>query len=224
MTHHEQPAGPAARMPWPLYIATGNAGKRRDFAAAAELSGFSILPLPGLGRIPEPPEDQPTFAGNARGKAIYYSSMLPGQLVLADDSGLEAAGLGGAPGVRSARYAADGCFAPPGLTPDARNNLRLLRELTGVANRSARYVCALAAARDACIIAVAEGSVEGQILTAPRGGGGFGYDPLFYLPALGCTMAELSGEEKWKLSHRGRAFRALLPLLQNVLQSGPASH
>lgn len=201
-------------MPLTLYIATGNAGKLKEFAEAAGPSGARVLPLPGLEGIPTPREDQPTFAGNARAKAVYYSSTLPGAVVLADDSGLEAVGLGGAPGVRSARYAADAGFAPPGLTTDASNNLLLLRELAGVADRGARYVCALAAARDAQVIALAEGTVEGRILAAPQGGGGFGYDPLFYLPERGCSMAELSGEEKWTLSHRGRAFRALLPLLQ----------
>jgi XTP/dITP diphosphohydrolase len=138
--------------------------------------------------------------------------------VLADDSGLEVDILNGAPGVRSARFAADS-----GLTdsPDANdntdvwNNMVLLQRLAGVppALRAARYRCVLVAARDGAPLHSAEGTVEGVILEAPRGTGGFGYDPLFYLPALELTMAELNLETKNPLSHRGRAFAALLPLL-----------
>ena len=197
-----------------LYAATSNPGKLRDFAAAAAKEiDASIQPLPGLDRIAPPAEDEPTFEGNARTKAIYYSRFLPGAIVVADDSGLEVDALGGEPGVRSARYAADAGFVPRSDTNiDQRNNLYLLTRLEGVpANqRSGRYRCALAAARDGECVHTADGSVEGQILTAPRGNGGFGYDPLFYLPEVGKTMAEIDLATKHKLSHRGRALRALL--------------
>jgi XTP/dITP diphosphohydrolase len=206
-----------------LYAATTNPGKLRDFSIAAA-DGIRIDSLPHLETIPAPEEDQPTFAGNACLKAAYYSRSAPGLLVLADDSGLEVDALHGAPGVRSARYAQDARYQPPdpqlapGLSTDARNNLYLLERLAGITDRTARYHCVLALARDGEILATADGSVEGQILNAPQGTGGFGYDPLFFLPALNRTMAEISLEEKHTLSHRGRAFRALLPhLLQLAL-------
>ena len=197
-----------------LDAATSNPGKLRDFAAAAaEERDVSIRPLPGLDRIPPPPEDEPTFEGNARTKAIYYSRFLPGAIVLADDSGLEVDALDGEPGVRSARFAADAGFVTyTGTNTDQRNNLYLLTRLEDVptAQRNARYRCVLAAARDGECLLTAEGSVSGQILTASRGEGGFGYDPLFYLPDLGKTMAEIDLAAKHQLSHRGRALRALL--------------
>jgi XTP/dITP diphosphohydrolase len=201
-------------MPRTLYVATTNPGKLRDFNVAASAHSALILPLPGLAAIDPPSEDAPTFEGNARDKAIYYSRFLPGEIVLADDSGLEVDHLRGAPGVRSARYAADAGFrAVPAV--DANNNLCLLQQLAGVpgAERGARYRCALAAARDGSELLTTQGAVQGRILTAPRGTGGFGYDPLFYLPALDRTMAELDDDTKWSLSHRGHAFRALLDRL-----------
>lgn len=204
-----------------LYAATTNAGKLRDFSVAAAESGIVIEPLPDLQSIPAPNEDQPTFAGNARLKAEYYSRIADEQgeplLVLADDSGLEVDALKGEPGVRSARFALDAGYAPPlaqaAATTDVRNNLYLLERMEGIAHRTARYRCVLALARAGEVLAAADGTVEGEILTAPRGCGGFGYDPLFYLPAHGHTLAEISLEEKHTLSHRGRAFRALLPQL-----------
>ncbi len=198
-----------------LYIATSNPGKLRDFAAAAT-PGISIAPLPNLQEIPAPTEDEPTFEGNARLKAIYYSNLAHGKVVIADDSGLEVDALHGAPGVRSARYAEDHHFhGPSSSTPDERNNLCLLQALQNTFNeyRNARYHCVLAAARDGKILATASGKVEGQILRNPRGIEGFGYDPLFYLPERGKTMAELSPETKLSFSHRGRAFKALLDSL-----------
>jgi XTP/dITP diphosphohydrolase len=201
-----------------LYAATTNPGKLRDFSAAAAESGVSIATLPGLEAIPAPDEDQPTFAGNARLKAAYYSRVAAKQgnpvLVLADDSGLEVDALQGEPGVRSARYAQDGEFEDPAAsTTDERNNLYLLARMADVTRRQARYRCVLALARRGEILCTADGSAEGTILTAARGTGGFGYDPLFYLPELRRTMAEISLEEKHAVSHRGRAFRALLPQL-----------
>jgi XTP/dITP diphosphohydrolase len=197
-----------------LYVASTNPGKLRDFSLAASRHGIEILPLPGLKSIAAPAEDAPTFADNASEKAIYYSRFLPGEMVLADDSGLEVYFLQGAPGVRSARFAADTGFREAN-TPDANNNLFLLQQLGGVADseRGARYRCALAVAQDGVPVIVAEGAVEGRILSAPRGNGGFGYDPLFYVPALDRTMAEIDDQARWTHSHRGQAFRALLEVL-----------
>jgi XTP/dITP diphosphohydrolase len=208
-----------------LFVATTNPGKLRDFAYAAEgylhasaadreaAERIDLEPLPGLEAIPAPPEDEPTFAGNAREKAVYYSRLAAGMLVLADDSGLEVTCLGDAPGVRSARYADDLRFpsAPPSTT-DERNNAALLRELDGVPERcrQGRYRCALVLARDGEVLATADGGVEGSILTAPRGDGGFGYDPLFLVGELDRTMAELGPAARMSVSHRGRALRKLL--------------
>lgn len=201
-----------------LYAATTSAGKLRDFRTAARAYAVSIEPLPGIADIPAPEEDGDTFLANAATKAVYYSRFAPGELVVADDSGLEVDALGGAPGVRSARYAADAGLVD---SPDANdntdvwNNMLLLQKLDGIpaALRTARYHCTLVAARDGEIFQVADGSVEGTILEAPRGTGGFGYDPLFYLPELGKTMAEIDLETKLSHSHRGRAIAALLPML-----------
>jgi XTP/dITP diphosphohydrolase len=194
-----------------LYVASTNPGKLRDFALAAAAHGMLILPLPGLDAIEPPPEDALTFEDNAREKAIYYSWFLPGEIVLADDSGLEVDILKGAPGVRSARYAADAGFRAA-ATDDVNNNLFLLQQLAGVPDdeRGGRYRCVLAAAQDSTSLVTAHGTVEGRILAAARGSGGFGYDPLFYLPALERTMAEIDDQTKWTHSHRGHAFRALL--------------
>jgi XTP/dITP diphosphohydrolase len=188
-----------------LYVASSNPGKLRDFALAAARHNLAVLPLPGLDGIVAPAEDALTFEGNAREKAIYYSRFLPGEMVLADDSGLEVDYLQGAPGVRSARFAADA-----GVEVD--NNQFLLQQLAGVAEseRGACYQCVLAVSRDGTVLQTAKGTVEGRILAAPRGSGGFGYDPLFYLPALERTMAEISDEARWAHNHRGHAFRALL--------------
>jgi XTP/dITP diphosphohydrolase len=204
-----------------LYIATSNPGKLRDFAAAAAVANpnsITIEPLPNLKEIPAPPEDEPTFEGNARLKAIYYSHHAPGNIVIADDSGLEVDALQGAPGVRSARYAEDMNFpGPPTATLDARNNLSLLHALSKIpAPYKARYRCVLAAARDGEILSTADGAVEGEILLTPRGTEGFGYDPLFFLPTQNKTMAELDIATKLTFSHRGRAFAALLNALHSL--------
>ncbi|MGC2618953.1 MAG: non-canonical purine NTP pyrophosphatase [Acidobacteriaceae bacterium] len=207
-------------MPLTLYAATTNSGKLRDFSIAASecspSSGIVIVPLPNLHAIPAPEEDQPSFAGNARLKAEYYSRHTSGY-VLADDSGLEVDALHGEPGVRSARYAQDASFtSPTASTSDERNNLYLLHRMEGIVQRTARYHCVLALAQAGKTLFTADGTVEGTILLAPRGSGGFGYDPLFFLPELEATMAEISLEQKHTLSHRGRAFRALLPQLKNM--------
>jgi XTP/dITP diphosphohydrolase len=201
-----------------LYAASTSAGKLRDFRTAAQAYAVSIEPLPGIGDVPAPEEDGDTFLANAATKAVYYSRLAPGELVVADDSGLEVDALGGAPGVRSARYAADAGLVD---SPDANdntdvwNNMLLLQKLDGIPAtlRTARYHCTLVAARDGEISQVADGSVEGTILEAPRGTGGFGYDPLFYLPELGKSMAEIDLETKLLHSHRGRAIAELLAKL-----------
>ena len=202
-----------------LYAATTSQGKLRDFRIAGEAHNLEIEPLPGLATIPAPEEDGATFKANATLKAVYYSRFAPGSLVLADDSGLEVDALDGAPGVRSARFAADSGLVD---SPDANdntdvwNNMILLQRLAAVAagERTARYRCVLVAARDGVALHTAEGTVEGLILDAPSGTGGFGYDPLFYLPALESTMAELDLKTKHSLSHRGRAFAALVAMLE----------
>ena len=207
-----------------LYVATTSQGKLRDFNTAAQTSGIEIEPLTILATIPAPEETGATFAENAILKAIYYSCFAPAEIVLADDSGLEVDAIKGAPGVRSARFAADAGLADSPDAPldntDVWNNIVLLQKLAGVPSekRTARYRCVLAAARNGKIIQTAEGSVEGAILEAPRGTGGFGYDPLFYLPQLHRTMAEIDLETKLSLSHRGRALASLLPLLKLALE------
>src|SRR5579863_3751965 len=164
-------------MPLRLYVASTNHGKLRDFRTAAETHAVSIEPLPDLAHIEPPPEDGDTFAENATLKAVYYSQFAPGALVLADDSGLEVDALSGAPGVRSARFAADAGMVD---SPDANdntdvwNNIVLLQRLEAVPppRRTARYRCVLVAARDGKPTNQADGAVEGMILNAPRGTGG----------------------------------------------------
>jgi XTP/dITP diphosphohydrolase len=205
-------------VPVALYAATTNPGKLRDFSVAAADGGLSLEPLPNLRAIPAPEEHEPTFAGNARLKAEYYSRFSP-EIILADDSGLEVDALGGAPGVRSARFAEDAGYAPPDArTADARNNLFLLDRMHGRTVRTACYRCVLAVARAGVVLATGEGMVEGEILEAPLGRGGFGYDPLFWLEELQRTMAQISLDQKHLLSHRGRAFRDLLPRLKQALR------
>lgn len=198
-----------------LYVATTSKGKLRDFRTAAKTHAVSIELLPDLAKIEPPEEDGATFAENATIKAVYYSRFAPGELVLADDSGLEVDALDGAPGVRSARFAADaGLFDSPDANDntDVWNNMVLLQRLGDLPQeqRTARYRCVLVAARGGEPVYSAEGSVEGLILGAPRGTGGFGYDPLFYLPDLQRTMAEIDLQTKLSLSHRGRALASLL--------------
>ena len=202
-----------------LYAATTSQGKLRDFRTAATAHSVAIEPMPDLDSIAAPVEDGATFAANATLKAVYYSRFAPGELVLADDSGLEVDALSGAPGVRSARFAADcGLVDSPDANDntDVWNNMVLLQRLAGVPGprRTARYRCVLVVARNGQPLHTAEGTVDGLVLEAPRGTGGFGYDPLFFLPQLDSTMAEIDLETKLSLSHRGRAFAALLPLLR----------
>lgn len=195
-----------------VLIATSNPGKLRDFAGAAAALGVEIAPIPGFASLPPVVEDGLTFEANARKKAESYSRHAAGEIVLADDSGLEVDALGGAPGVHSARYAAETPHLAGANSDDEANNARLLRELKPIPpeKRTARFVCVIAAARDGQTLEVFRGQAEGMILDAPRGSNGFGYDPLFHFPQIKKTFAELSAEEKSKYSHRGAAFRKFL--------------
>jgi XTP/dITP diphosphohydrolase len=204
-------------IPGKIYVASSNPGKLRDFATAAAVFGVEIAVLPRVQEIAAPAEDGTTFEANARLKAEGYSRARPGLLVLADDSGLEVDALHGAPGARSARYADDAGFdVIDSEDADGRNNLYLLEQLRGHPRPwTARYRCVLALARDGVTLLTAAGAVEGEIIGEPHGTGGFGYDPLFWLPELGKTMAEIDLETKQRLSHRGRALQTLLRRIED---------
>jgi XTP/dITP diphosphohydrolase len=199
-----------------LYAATSNPGKLREFTAAAHPYNTAIEPLPNLAQIPEPIEDAPTLLGNAELKAVAYSLTLPHALVFADDSGLAVDVLDGRPGVRSARFADDCSFAIGQGLKDDRNNRCLLTLMPDTGSRTAHFLCALVLARDGEILLRAEGSVSGELLYRAQGDAGFGYDPLFLIPHLNQTFAELPPETKWQLSHRGQAFRNLLGQLPTL--------
>jgi XTP/dITP diphosphohydrolase len=199
-----------------LVVATANPGKLREFRSLLAGLPFELTSLTELG-LPPPEETGLTFLANATLKA-RHAARLSGSAAVADDSGLEVDALGGAPGIYSARYAGPGA-------DDAANNAKLMRALQGVPldARRARYRCALVfiEAADAPP-RVAEAAWEGFILDAPRGAGGFGYDPYFWLPELDRTAAELTPEEKNCLSHRGKAMRVLRELLtQPEAPGGP---
>ena len=195
-----------------VLIATSNAGKLRDFAGAARAHGVEISAIPNFANLPPVVEDGTTFEENARKKAQEYSLAVPETVVVADDSGLEIDALQGAPGVHSARYAAEEPHKAGANTDDDLNNERVLRELWGVLpeQRGGQFVCVLAAARDGQVLETFRGVARGRILEEPRGTNGFGYDPLFFFPSVGKTFAELSAEEKAHYSHRGEAFRKFL--------------
>jgi XTP/dITP diphosphohydrolase len=195
-----------------ILIATSNPGKLRDFAGAASALGIEIACIPNFASLPTVVEDGPTFEANACKKAESYSREVPAEIVLADDSGLEVEALKGAPGVHSARYAAEAPHLMNSNTDDEANNARLLRELKDVPQdkRNARFVCVIAAARNGQLLQVFRGEAEGLILNHPRGTNGFGYDPLFFFAQIKKAFAELSAEEKAQYSHRGAAFRQFL--------------
>ncbi len=196
----------------PIVVASRNPGKVREIAAVLAAHGFEAVGLDEVDAdrsIAEPAETGDTFAENARDKARYYARAT-GAWALADDSGLIVDALGGRPGVHSARYGAED--APPDADRpriDRANNDRLLRELTDVPDdaRTARFVCHLALSDGDETLLEAAGAVEGLILREPRGCNGFGYDPLFLVPALGLTAAEMPPEQKNAVSHRGLATR-----------------
>lgn len=191
-----------------LVLASGNPGKLTEFQVLAAGRALDLSLFTGYAGLPEFPEDAPTFAENAAGKALYYARHSD-ELVFADDSGLVVPSLGGAPGVLSARYAG------PRASSEARNT-KLLAEMRGKhgPQRAAFFVCVIALARQGRCQAVVSGKVDGEILEQPRGSGGFGYDPLFYFPPLGKSFAELNAVEKNEHSHRGNAFRRLLQALE----------
>jgi XTP/dITP diphosphohydrolase len=206
-----------------ILIATSNPGKVRDFAGAAQEHGVEIAGIPGFSSLPTVVEDGLTFEANARKKAEEYSLHVAGEIVVADDSGLEADALNGAPGVYSARYAASDLqnkepHEADENTDDEANNARVLRELKDVpaAQRTGRFICVLAAARDGETLATFRGTAEGIILEAGRGTNGFGYDPLFYFPQIEKTFAELSAQEKSHYSHRSKAFREFLEWCKDI--------
>lgn len=196
--------------PQKLILASGNPGKLREYEVLAVGQALALQSLPGFAAIPEFPENAPTFAENAAGKALYYSKHTDG-MVFADDSGLVVPALDGAPGVLSARYAG------LGASSDQRNE-KLLTALHGKAGaeRCAFFVCVIALALRGRCLAVVSGKVDGQILEGSRGAGGFGYDPVFYLPKLAKSFAELNAADKNQHSHRGNAFRRLMKILEAV--------
>jgi XTP/dITP diphosphohydrolase len=192
-----------------LLLASGNPGKLREFRQLCEPLGLTILPQSELG-IREAEEPHASFVENALAKA-RHASRASGLPAFADDSGICVAALGGAPGVHSARYAAVAEMATDRETQDARNNAKLIALLQGATDRRAHYTCVIVLTRhaDDPEPLIAEGRWEGEIIAAPRGDGGFGYDPYFLLPALSKTAAELPAQEKNRISHRGKALAAL---------------
>lgn len=197
-----------------LYSATTNRGKLREFRLAVERFGggaIELLPLAGMEGIPPCEETGDTFEQNAVQKALYYSQHAPG-LLFVDDSGLEAAALGGEPGVRSARFAGEGAG-------DRANNRLLLDRLAGVEDRTAQFVCVVAVAMNGRLLGTFRGAVEGRIADAERGSNGFGYDPLFLYPPFGCTFGEVTEERKLEVSHRAKALEQMVRWL---LRTGDA--
>ncbi len=192
-----------------LWLATTNAGKVREYRALAATAGLILETPPQMARLPAFPEDAPTFAENAAGKALHYSRLLEAP-VLAEDSGLVVPALGGAPGPRSARLA-----GPGASDADRIQKLLELLRARADADRSSRFVCVLALAEGGKIRAVFSDFVAGRILEAPQGESGFGYDPIFWYEPLGRSFAQLSLEEKNAVSHRGRAFRKLAAFLKS---------
>ncbi|MEZ5290062.1 MAG: non-canonical purine NTP pyrophosphatase [Vicinamibacterales bacterium] len=192
-----------------LRLATTNRHKVEEIRAMLEGVPVELLTLADAPPIAEPEETAETFEGNARLKGRYYAARLP-DVVVAEDSGLEIDALGGEPGVRSARF-----LRPNATYPERFDEiLRRLGDLEGRA-RSARFVCAMVAVRGADVLFETRGVVEGEIAAAPAGTGGFGYDPIFFVPALGRTLAE-AGDAKAAVSHRGQAVRALVRWLTEL--------
>jgi XTP/dITP diphosphohydrolase len=188
-----------------LFCASGNPGKLREFRLAAGHAPVEIELVPGYKQLEPCVEDGETFEANAILKARHYARHVTG-LLFADDSGLEVDALNGAPGVHSSR------FSGPNSTDESNNRL-LLGKLRGVTGRTARFVCAIALVEAGVLRGVWRGAVEGAILHETRGDGGFGYDPLFFCPQLSCTFGEAGASEKFAVSHRGQALRAMLAAL-----------
>lgn len=199
-----------------VLLASGNPGKWHEYRTLWEESrsagSFELGLLDGFRNIREFPEDAPTFAEIALGKALYYSRFSE-EFVFADDSGLVVDALAGRPGVHSARYAGPGA-ASEALIAKLSEELRR----AGAADRSAHFVCAIALARQGRAHAVVTARADGRILPEARGSAGFGYDPVFLFPPLGKTFAEMTGAEKNRHSHRGKAFRRLLTAIEEQLR------
>ena len=194
-----------------IILATGNRHKVEEITALLEGLPFKVTSLKDYPQVVMPEEDRDTFAGNAAKKAEAVSRAT-GEIVLADDSGLEVEALNGRPGVLSARYA--------GVSGnDEANNDLLLRELKDVPpeKRIAKFICAIAVAVPGDQTYIVEESCSGLITTGRRGNGGFGYDPLFYFEPAGRTFAEMPAEEKNKISHRGKALRRMRELIEKIL-------
>jgi len=187
-----------------LIVATNNAGKAREIKAMTE--GFEVLSLKDAGIVADVVEDGTTFLENAAKKATEISAMVDG-LVLADDSGMCVDGLGGAPGVYSARFSEEGT--------DAANNAKLIAAIKDMdeEQRRGRFVCAMVVAEGGEVIFSCEGKVEGVIIPEQRGDGGFGYDPMFYVKEYDKTFGELSADEKNLISHRANALKQVAEFL-----------
>lgn len=205
----------SAKMTQKLLVATHNPGKVAEYAAMLSDLDLAWLTLDDAGVTDDVPETGDTFYENAVLKAVAYARET-GLLTLADDSGLEVDALGGAPGVHTARYGG------PGLTHEERY-CRLLQALEGFPEeaRTARFRCVIVLADGAGqLLGTAEGVCEGRIAAEPQGEGGFGYDPVFFLPERSRTMAQVPAEVKNRISHRGRALQAIAPRLRAVLGDG----
>lgn len=203
-----------------LLLATTNPGKLREIRAVLAGLDIAVRALADYPAVAEPEETGRTFGENARAKALYYAGAT-GALVVAEDSGLEIDALDRAPGVYSARFGAE--QAP--TYPEKFELIYRLLEERHAPESAARFVCALALARPGEIVFQARGTIEGRISSPPRGDGGFGYDPIFYYPPFGCTLAEVPPDRKSSVSHRGQAFTMLREFLQTwgaVDAGGPA--
>ena len=202
-----------------ILVATTNPGKVRELRSmlGGEVEWKSLADFPGVGEVEE---DGSTFAENARKKATEYARAT-GLWTLADDSGLVVDALDGAPGVSSARFSGERAAGADRLTVDRKNFEKLLSLMEGVPEekRTARFVCSLCLAAPERVLIETQGAVEGRITQEPVGTGGFGYDPVFLVPSLGRTVAQLEDSEKNAISHRGNALRKLIPQLHGLLKS-----
>jgi XTP/dITP diphosphohydrolase len=200
-----------------LLLATTNRGKAAEYQSLLKGLDLELVTLDQVGISQEAPENYATFEENARSKAGFYAA-LSGLLTLADDSGLEVDALGGEPGVRSSRYAGDNAT-------DADRVAFLLNKLKGIPceKRSARFRCVIAVAERSGKMYTVEGECRGCIAMEPRGESGFGYDPVFYLPEYGKTIAEVAPEIKNEISHRGRAAKKAIPVLAKLAAGSQAT-
>jgi len=194
-----------------LLIATTNADKLREIRLILAGLPHEIVGLADVAPVEEPKEQGRTFGDNARAKALYYAAAT-GEMAVGEDSGLEIDALDGAPGVYSARFGLPEAKSYPDKFALIYDSLRA----RGAVTSPARFVCALALAHKGRVTFETRGTVEGVVADAPRGSGGFGYDPVLYYPPLGRTLAELSADEKAAISHRGQAFRALRRHLETL--------